>query len=104
MYGKLAKRVYRGFGKAHHFARDVYGGARRVASAIDQGADLVGRVHQAVAPALAQSDMGRQASRAIKSGMEGYAHGKSSILAKHREVEETTSRVRSFAPELSALF
>ena len=104
MYGKLAKRLYKGYGKVHHYARDMYGGARRVAHAIDQGADLVGRVHQALAPALTQTDMGRKASKAITSGMEGYAHSKSSILAKHREVEETTSRVRSFAPELSALF
>jgi hypothetical protein len=104
MYGKLGKRLTRGFGKAHHLAKDLYGGVRRFASAVDQGADLVGRLHSAVGPALQQTDMGRQASRAIKSGMEGYAHAKGGVMAKHREVEDMGSRVRTFAPELSALF
>jgi hypothetical protein len=53
---------------------------------------------------MEQSQYGRQASRALTSGVEGYHHEKSKLLARHREVEETTGRVRQFAPELSALF
>ena len=71
---------------------------------VDMAVDVARRTHEALRPVIDQSHYGRQASRAINSGMEGYQHEKSKVLARHREVEEATGRVRQFAPELSALF
>ena len=82
----------------------AYGQARHIAHSIDQGVDLMSRVHQAVQPALESSQYGRTASRALTSGMEGYVHEKNKMLERHRGVEEMTGRVRQFAPELSSLF
>jgi hypothetical protein len=104
MFGKLGKRWASHYSKAKGHMTYAYGQAKHIAHAIDQGVDLVSRVHQAVQPALQQSQYGRTASKAITSGFEGYAHEKSKVLGKHREIEEATGRVRQFAPELSGLF
>ena len=104
MIGKLGRRFASQYSKVKNHASYAYGQARHIAHTIDQGVDLVNRVHRAVEPALQQSQYGRVASKAITSGMEGYGHEKSKMLSKHREVEEMTGRVRQFAPELSSLF
>ena len=104
MFGKLGKRYAGHFNKAKGYAMGAYRAGRQIASAIDAGADIVSRTHQALAPLLQETDVGRKASRAVTSGMEGYDHAKSNVLSKHRKVEETAGRVRQFAPELSALF
>ena len=104
MFGKLGRRFATQYQKAKGFAHHAYAQARYVAQAIDTGVDVASRVHRALEPALQQSQYGRAASKAITSGMEGYGHEKSKLLSKHREVEELTGRVRTFAPELSSLF
>ena len=107
MFGKLGKR-YAGhlghFSKVKGFAMGAYRTGRQIAAAIDAGADIVSRTHQALSPLLQETDVGRKASIAVTSGMEGYDHAKSNVLNKHRKVEEAAGRVRQFAPELSALF
>lgn len=104
MFGKVGRRWASQYSKAKGHLSYAYGQAKHIASSIDAGVDVARRVHESLRPALEQSQYGRQASRAITSGMEGYQHEKSKLMTRHREVEEATGRVRSFAPELSGLF
>ena len=104
MFGKLGRRFVSQYSKAKGHLAYAYGQARHIAQGIDNAMDVARRTHEALRPVMEQSQYGRQASRALTSGVEGYHHEKSKLLARHREVEETTGRVRQFAPELSALF
>ena len=82
---KLARRTSDFFSKVKSYAGSAYYHGKSLAQAIDQGADIVRRVHGALEPALKDSQYGRAASQNIKSGLGNFEHLKSGVLKRHRE-------------------
>ena len=104
MYNKVKKTITSNFAKVKSLASGAYHQTKKIAGVIDQGVSVMGKVHSAISPLLQDSEIGRQASRAITSGMTEYSKAKGSVQQKHRAVEELGTTVRRAAPELSALF
>ena len=99
-FGKAKRQFLSNYSKVKSVAQHAYHSGRKIASYIDEGLAIAGRVHQAIRPLLDETEAGRQASRAIKSGMTQYSQAKESITQKHRRIEETAGLVRTAAPEL----
>ena len=101
MLGKHVRRFVGHFNKVKDLGRSAYQAGRAVAHAIDHGASVIHRTHEALAPLLQNSEAGRSASRSIKSGLGDFAHLKTKATRAHRAVEDASTRVRTALPEYS---
>ena len=101
MLGKHVRKFVGHFNKVKEFGMNAYHTGRAVAHAIDHGASVVRRTHEALAPLLQNSEAGRSVSRSITSGLGDFAHLKTKATRAHREIENASNNVRSSLPEFS---
>ena len=101
MWQKHVRRFVGHYSKVKEFGMNAYQTGRAVAHAIDHGASVVHRTHEALAPLLQNSEVGRSASRGIKSGLGDFEHLKTKATKAHREIENASTRVRTALPEYS---
>ena len=101
MFGKVTAQGFsHAIGRVRHGLMGAYNTGRKMATALDQGMDILSRVHRAVKPLTDQTDIGRQVDATLQKGMGEYGKAKGRVVQKHREIEDTVGRVRAAAPEL----